>query len=165
MSWNEEKVARMRELLDKGASAGMIAKMIGDGITRNAVISKAHRSGIALNQNKGGVKPGTVRPDRAFLPARPRPAPRRKAGVFFADAPAPQAVRKSLADLDLARECKWPLGDPQSEDFVYCGAPALRRETCREGESAFRPYCAGHCRLSYLTPAAMRVPALREARP
>ncbi len=43
-------------------------------------------------------------------------------------------------------ECRWPLGDPRSEDFAYCGL------TPAEGRS----YCAGHCRIAYRPPAARR---------
>jgi GcrA cell cycle regulator len=40
--------------------------------------------------------------------------------------------------------CRWPLGDPRSGDFAYCGLmPA-------EGRS----YCAGHCRMAYRRPEA-----------
>ena len=42
MSWNEEKVAKLKELWGKGSTASQIAEIIG-GISRNAVIGKAHR--------------------------------------------------------------------------------------------------------------------------
>jgi GcrA cell cycle regulator len=35
--------------------------------------------------------------------------------------------------------CRWPLGDPRSGDFAYCGLQPV------EGQS----YCAGHCRMAY----------------
>jgi GcrA cell cycle regulator len=40
--------------------------------------------------------------------------------------------------------CRWPLGDPTGEDFVYCGV-----ETAKG-----RSYCAGHCRMAYKPPNA-----------
>ena len=42
MSWTEEKVEKLRELWGKGSTASQIAEVIG-GISRNAVIGKAHR--------------------------------------------------------------------------------------------------------------------------
>ena len=42
MSWTEEKVNKLKELWGKGKTASQIAEIIG-GITRNAVIGKAHR--------------------------------------------------------------------------------------------------------------------------
>ena len=42
MSWTEEKVEKLKELWGKGNTASQIAEIIG-GISRNAVIGKAHR--------------------------------------------------------------------------------------------------------------------------
>ena len=42
MSWNEEKVNKLKELWGKGNTASQIAEIIG-GISRNAVIGKANR--------------------------------------------------------------------------------------------------------------------------
>ena len=49
MSWTEEKVAKLKELWGKGNTASQIAEIIG-GISRNAVIGKAHR--LTYQQNK-----------------------------------------------------------------------------------------------------------------
>ena len=51
MSWTEEKVAKLKELWGKGNTASQIAEIIG-GISRNAVIGKAHRlKFISKNKN------------------------------------------------------------------------------------------------------------------
>ena len=47
MSWTEEKVAKLKELWGKGNTASQIAEIIG-GISRNAVIGKAHRLNLSL---------------------------------------------------------------------------------------------------------------------
>ena len=47
MSWTDDRVEKLRELLDKGLSASQIAKELAEGVTRNAVIGKAHRMGLA----------------------------------------------------------------------------------------------------------------------
>ena len=46
MSWNEEKVNKLKELWGKGNTASQIAEIIG-GISRNAVIGKAHRLNLS----------------------------------------------------------------------------------------------------------------------
>ena len=46
MSWSEEREAKLKELWEKGHTASQIAEMLG-GITRNAVIGKAHRLKLA----------------------------------------------------------------------------------------------------------------------
>ena len=46
MSWNEEKVNKLKELWGKGNTASQIAEIIG-GLSRNAVIGKAHRLNLS----------------------------------------------------------------------------------------------------------------------
>ena len=46
MSWTEEKVSKLKELWGKGQTASQIAEIIG-GISRNAVIGKAHRLNLS----------------------------------------------------------------------------------------------------------------------
>ena len=46
MSWTDEKVAKLKELWGKGSTASQIAEIIG-GISRNAVIGKAHRLNLS----------------------------------------------------------------------------------------------------------------------
>jgi len=46
MSWNEEKVAKLKELWGKGNTASQIAEIIG-GLSRNAIIGKAHRLNLS----------------------------------------------------------------------------------------------------------------------
>ena len=46
MSWNEEKIDKLKELWGKGNTASQIAEIIG-GISRNAVIGKAHRLNLS----------------------------------------------------------------------------------------------------------------------
>ena len=58
MSWTEEKVSKLKELWGKGNTASQIAEIIG-GISRNAVIGKAHRLGLsgrmASKKSNGGI--------------------------------------------------------------------------------------------------------------
>ena len=55
MSWNEEKVNKLKELWGKGQTASQIAQIIG-GVSRNAVIGKAHRLNLSA---KIKTRPGT----------------------------------------------------------------------------------------------------------
>lgn len=47
MTWSDERISQLRTLWSQGRSASEIAVMLGDGISRNAVIGKAHRLGLS----------------------------------------------------------------------------------------------------------------------
>ena len=60
MSWTEEKINKLKELWGKGNTASQIAEIIG-GITRNAVIGKAHRLNLSAK-----IKTRTAASNQAF---------------------------------------------------------------------------------------------------
>ena len=125
MAWTEDAIEQIKSLAEQGCSAGQITREVS-GTTRNAVISKCRREGIQLKGDKSGAynrEPGKAR----------SPRPRFKSTeVIQVD------HHVTLEQLE-KHHCKWPIGDPQSPDFVFCGRHKL------EGH----PYCAGHCRLAY----------------
>jgi GcrA cell cycle regulator len=141
MGWTDERVELLKKLWLEGHSASQIAKQLG-GVTRNAVIGKVHRLGLS-----GRAAPS--QPSRQVLrtPRPPRPAnvhhhaPRRAEPRVM---PTPQAVvypeePGSATVLTLgAHMCKWPIGDPSSDGFTFCG----RR--INEGS-----YCVEHARVAY----------------
>ena len=154
MSWTDERVALLTKLWADGLSASQIAAELG-GVTRNAVIGKVHRLGLS----------GRAAPSQPARPAFKAPRPARPAAQTMPSAPrrvvtpehAPtQAVVSSgVAPPTLpvyrdeqpgsatvltlgAHMCKWPIGDPSSDGFTFCG----RRSS--EG-----PYCGEHARVAY----------------
>ena len=147
MGWTDERVELLKKLWQDGLSASQIAKQLG-GVTRNAVIGKVHRLG--LSGRAAPSKPArpvfkAPRPARqAAAPAAPRriaPPP-----LAAAAAPTPQPPVRYVEEapgaatvLTLgAHMCKWPIGDPSSDDFTFCGRRAS------EG-----PYCVEHARVAY----------------
>lgn len=146
--WTEDRVGALKKLWLEGQSASQIAKQLGGGVTRNAVIGKVHRLGLS-----GRAAPS--QPARAtFRPSRPRPtqptqapsAPRRIEAVQpRALAPA-QPQPTPMPDLPGtatvmtlgAHMCKWPIGDPSSDEFSFCGR--------RSSEGV---YCVEHARVAY----------------
>ena len=54
MSWTEERVKKLKELWGKGSTASQIAQIIG-GVSRNAVIGKAHRLSLAEKTNNRAI--------------------------------------------------------------------------------------------------------------
>ena len=162
MLWTAEAVEDLKKLALEGKSASHISAALGVG-SRNAVIGKASRIGIKLGG--GGRGPGTRKaPARAVDPQwavahysrlsaddhssdvalavrSPGQAGDGRAAWTLGEAEIGEMRRVRFEDI---REfaCRWPLGDPRSGEFAYCGlAPA-------EGQS----YCAGHCRMAYRAP-------------
>ncbi|MFA5593185.1 MAG: GcrA family cell cycle regulator [Micavibrio sp.] len=137
MSWTDERVSLLKQLWGEGKTAAEIAKVLGDGITRNAVIGKAHRlklsSRLSPIQQNASKKPAKAEaaPPRVFKPTVKMP-------VFLGH-------EVKMADLD-SRMCRWPNGDPQEENFSFCGCAAI----------AGLPYCDTHARMAYQVPARAR---------
>ena len=90
MSWTEERIERLKKMWHDGATASQIADELG-GVSRNAVIGKAHRLG--LEQRPSPVKPGEEKEPKKAAPAAAAPASARAAPAPKADAPpaAPSA--------------------------------------------------------------------------
>lgn len=135
MGWTDERVEQLKALWNEGLSASQIARVLGGGVTRNAVIGKVHRLGLA----------GRAGPARA---ERPRTQVARKSAVHVA-VPAPVVVEEdpvTLEDGNFAtvltitdRMCRWPIGDPSENEFHFCGRKP------RFGS----PYCEAHARKAY----------------
>jgi GcrA cell cycle regulator len=158
MLWTEEAVEILKELALEGRSASVIAAALG-GASRSAVIGKANRIGVKLNGGRGGYSArrdaggyassaiGGYGPPACSRRAKLRPAlavvQEMKAAWCFAEAEVGEMRRVGFEEI---REfvCRWPLGDPTSGDFAYCGLKSANG----------RSYCAGHCRMAYQPPKA-----------
>jgi GcrA cell cycle regulator len=80
MSWTDERIDRLKELWTQGMTASHIADELG-GVSRNAVIGKAHRLGLQ-------ARPSPVKPNEPASGAAEAEAP---SAVQAAPAPAPKA--------------------------------------------------------------------------
>ena len=152
MSWTDERVEQLSKLWLEGRSASQIAAELGLGITRNAVIGKVHRLGLAGRAKVVTPQPAVVRP-KAKAPAGAAPdiakpgeaepvvVPLR---TVMAPAPVyevalPTTERVTIMELR-ETSCRWPMGDPSQAEFRFCGA--------KTGVGA-GPYCATHARLAF----------------
>jgi GcrA cell cycle regulator len=182
MGWTEERVELLKKLWLEGLSASQIAGVLGEGVTRNAVIGKVHRLKLT-----GRAKPASSAPRARTAPRAPgvrrvaspglggRPAggssgiasmmksramPSGGGGGMIQGATAlkmdeqfqveayvapqvqelyiPEDQRLSLLELN-EHTCKWPIGDPLTPDFYFCG------QHSEEG----KPYCDFHSRRAY----------------
>jgi GcrA cell cycle regulator len=166
MNWTDERVELLRKLWSEGLSASQIATQLG-GVSRNAVIGKVHRLKLSARGRTSSTQPrvkkaATAAPAPKAAPRPARPVATASVGAtalaiqFDAEPVARQVIRTSenvvlpisrnLTLIQLTeRTCKWPNGDPLSEEFSFCGNEA--------GENA--PYCGYHSKVAY-QPASER---------
>ena len=124
MSWNDEKVAKLKELWGTGTTASQIAEVIG-GISRNAVIGKANRLNLSSK-----IKTRNVSLNKKFqndLPDDSKQKRGRKSrfqSLVIEKDFEPENPKK-LEELDDSL-CKWPIGHPEEEAFYFCGRSSLK---------------------------------------
>ena len=161
MPWTEERVELLKKLWGEGLSASQIAGRLGMGVTRNAVIGKVHRLNLAgrATQPRSSTPrapreprlPGMARTHSPSMPtagstalkamprnelhARPQPLPEPKP-MRLVDLPKDGRITiLHLSD----KTCRWPIGDPGTEEFCFCG----------HGPRDSSPYCEYHARIAY----------------
>jgi GcrA cell cycle regulator len=174
MSWTEERVELLKKLWADGLSASQIAAELGS-VTRNAVIGKVHRLGLSGRAKSPQQQPARPRRAPQAAPApqasaaqRAQPRVSMTTAVRGNVALAPQFVAETRVEAVLdtrpnsevvipmsrrvqimeLREamCRWPIGDPTHEDFVFCG------NDCDLG----KPYCSNHAKIAFQPSAERR---------
>ena len=155
MSWTDERVEQLRKLWLDGKSASQIAAELANGITRNAVIGKVHRLGLSGRAKAPSSsvprvrKPVTRAPShpmtmvRGNLALKPKATPQAMPIVEYRPEPVaevvvPMSERVTIMELRESM-CRWPLGDPSTPEFRFCGAPS----------PIGTPYCTFHGKVAY----------------
>lgn len=159
MTWTDERVEQLKKLWSDGLSASQIAAELG-GITRNAVIGKVHRLGLSgRTKAPSSSAPRQRKPRATHMLRVSRPAVRGNTALAQAFAydyemdvePAqvenvvPIGQRRTLLELN-EQTCKWPIGDPATDDFWFCGLPSLPG----------KPYCEAHVGVAFQPMSARR---------
>ena len=125
MSWTEEKVAKLKELWGKGNTASQIDEIIG-GLSRNAVIGKAHRLNLSAK-----IKTRTATSNQNFENSidqkqnKTRRGRKSKFKSLIIEKNFEPENPKQLEELD-ENSCKWPIGHPDEESFYFCGRTSLK---------------------------------------
>lgn len=138
-TWTEERITLLKQFWGQ-KSAAEIAKLLGCGLSRNAVIGKAHRLNLSAGKKPANTSIAAIRERRSqanravIEPRRHRPV---KPAMQLP--PEPQGPGVSLLELT-EKTCRYPHGDPKdAAEFKFCGSGALPG----------LPYCAYHAALSY----------------
>ena len=160
MAWDKERTERLLALHHEGKTAGEIAAELG--VTRNAVIGKLHRMGMAKKRQAATQpepEPEQARPvpDEATPAAEDGDQPagdspvdaESEIGDEDTDRNSIEAHRQTAKDVEekslrlslmelTSRTCKWPIGDPATDEFWFCGLPS----------QPGKPYCGAHNNLA-----------------
>ena len=127
MSWTEEKVNKLKELWGKGKTASQIAEIIG-GISRNAVIGKAHRLNLSAKiKSKNIINSNNNKPEKSFenQDVKKRKFTKSKFRSMLIEKDFEPENPKQLEELD-ENSCKWPIGHPNETSFYFCGRTSLK---------------------------------------
>jgi len=129
--WTPERIAEVTRLWGEGLTTAEIGKLVG--VTKNAVVGKAHRLGLPPRpspiRRKGGGSSGGSK--------------NRGVGGTRTPRLAAKATVKTVHQLALSTSgarCKWPFGHPGEVDFHFCGSLALVNKS----------YCPEHYLMAYL---------------
>ena len=123
--WTEERLKKLKELWGKGNTASQIAEIIG-GISRNAVIGKAHRLNLSAK-----IKTRTATSNENFENSteaknvKLRRGRRSKFKSLIIEKDFEPENPKQLEELD-ENSCKWPIGHPNEKSFYFCGRKSLK---------------------------------------
>ncbi len=150
--WNDDTVAKLRQLWDEGHSTAEIGRHLG--VSKNAVVGKAHRLDLPSRKSpirRTGLGTPLPRP-RRLSPPKPLKTWTPVAATRPDPTPLWRVAPERGAPSPLGRtSCCWPLGDPGTAAFRFCDHMAL----------VGKPYCQEHCRAAYTR--ARSVPAENRA--
>ena len=123
MSWDEVKVAKLKELWGKGNTASQIAEIIG-GLSRNAIIGKANRLNLSSKIKARSPSINKNLQDDEDNTKQKRGRKSRFQSLIIEKDFEPENPKK-LEELD-DNSCKWPIGHPEEESFYFCGRSSLK---------------------------------------
>ena len=125
MSWTEEKVEKLKELWGKGNTASQIAEIIG-GISRNAVIGKAHRLNLSAKIKTRSTNANqNLKSYQENSKIKSSKGRRSKFKSLIIEKDFEPENPKQLEELD-DNSCKWPIGHPDEKSFYFCGRSSLK---------------------------------------
>ena len=124
MSWTEEKVNKLKELWGKGQTASQIAEIIG-GISRNAVIGKAHRLNLSAKiKTRSAVNLKNSQKNNEISTAKR--GRKSKFRSLLLDKDFEPAKNLQLEELT-EDTCKYMEGHPDEKNSTFCGRKTVEK--------------------------------------
>ena len=125
MSWDDQKVNKLKELWGNGSTASQIAEIIG-GISRNAVIGKAHRLNLSSKMKTKNLSSSqSFNNNSEENNSKQKQDRKAKFKSLIIEKNFEPENPKKLEELDES-SCKWPIGHPEEELFYFCGRSSLK---------------------------------------
>ena len=125
MSWTEEKVQKLKELWGKDKTASQIAEIIG-GISRNAVIGKAHRLNLSAKiKTRNSLQNYRVGQSEQKIPSRTKIRKSKFKSLLLDNnfEPAKNLNLEELTD----KTCKYMEGHPDEPSSSFCGRKTVEK--------------------------------------
>lgn len=136
--WTKDRIERLTTLWKEGKTADQVARALGDGVSRSAVLGKVFRVGLSA----GRASPATKVAARPRDGMTPKPLAVRPESARSSGGPRAQLEEIGRASLlTIGRhQCRWPIGDPRSPAFSLCGRVSVRGAYCgSHAQIAYRP--------------------------
>ena len=125
MSWTDEKVNKLKDLWGKGQTASQIAGIIG-GVSRNAVIGKAHRLNLSAKiKTRSTISNNSVDTIKSNANLN-KGSRKQKFRSLLLDKNFEPAKNLQLEDLS-EQTCKYMEGHPDEKDSSFCGRKTIEK--------------------------------------
>ena len=125
MSWTDEKVSKLRDLWGKGQTASQIAEIIG-GVSRNAVIGKAHRLNLSAKIKTRSVISNKKETQDFNSNNYRRNSRKHRFKSLLLDKNFEPAKNLQLEELN-ENTCKYMEGHPDEKHSSFCGRKTIEK--------------------------------------